>query len=40
MVSVEIIWNYTDFDTIHDLNALPLIPLHTTNLLIGNMVRF
>ncbi len=29
MVSVEIIWNYTDFDTIDDLNALPLIPLHT-----------
>jgi hypothetical protein len=29
MVSVEIIWNYTDFDTIRDLNALPLIPLHT-----------
>jgi hypothetical protein len=29
MVSVEIIWNYTEFDAIHDLGALPLIPLHT-----------
>ena len=29
MVSVEIIWNYTEFDAIHGLGALPLIPLHT-----------
>ena len=29
MVSVDFNWNYTDFDTIHDLNALPLIPLYT-----------
>ena len=28
-MSVEIIWNYTEFDAIHDLGALPLIPLHT-----------
>jgi hypothetical protein len=35
MVSVEIIWNYTEFDAIHDLGALPLIPLNTYQPSIG-----